>query len=356
MTVTASQKLVEPLNPLLYGLLHHKFGSVRIHNMGCTAQSRFVRSEIDPTRVVEVPCTSGEYYAVCCPFCTDQNHKLWINYRYGSEINKQTGKREKTYLALCYRNDCLRTPGRSEQLEDLIFGQHRRGLLTPPLLQVEDEFAPPPVITPPGDIVPLTDLPVDHPALTYLRGRNFDPAELSQQYSVGFCAEPYHGYSLMRNRIYIPITLNGQLVGWQGRVVGDAGQPKYYNSQGMQKSRILYNYDVAAKQPYVVVVEGIPSVWRIGAASVCLFGKTMAHWQRITIATTWVKKPVFILLDNDAAKETEKCFADLCRHDVQAIPVFLPDSRDPADYTRHELSEILNTTAAAVGLDFTVTL
>lgn len=353
MTVTASQK-VDPLNPVLYGLLQHKFGSVRIHNAGCAAQSRFVRSVSDPTRVVSEDYAAGEYYAVCCPFCNDCDHKLWINYRYGSEINSRTGRREKTYLACCYKNECIRVPGRSQQLEDLVFGQHRRGLLTPPLLQVEDEFAPPPVITPPGEIVSLADLPDDHPALVYLRSRNFDPHSLAQDYSVGVCTVPNTGYSLMRNRIYIPVFSNGQLVGWQGRAVGDASHPKYYNSQGMQKSRILYNYDAAARQPFVVVVEGIPSVWRIGAAAVCLFGKSMSHWQRVTIATTWVNKPVFLLLDNDAATETEKCFSELNRHGTQVVPVFLPDSRDPADYSREELFDLLHRTAAAVGVDCVV--
>lgn len=349
--MTTSQK-VEPLNPVLYGLLQHKFKSVSVHNVGCAAQVKMVRSIADPTKLVETIQVAGEYYAICCPFCEDRAHKLWINYRYGSEFNPHTGRREKTYLACCYRNDCLRVLGRREQLEDLIFGQHRRNLLAPPLLRVEDEFAPPPVITPPGNIVPLCELPDTHPAIQYVRSRNFDPNELTTNYSAGFCDRPNPGFSLMKNRIYIPVLSGGQLVGWQGRAVGDTSQPKYYNSQGMQKSRVLYNYDTAMRQPYVVIVEGIPSVWRIGAAAVCLFGKTMSHWQRTTIATTWVKKPVFILLDNDAAAETEKCFTELSRHDVAVVPVFLPDTKDPADYAYPELVEILNRTAAAVGVDF----
>lgn len=347
--MTLSQK-IEPLNPLLYGLLQHRFGAVRVHNIGCTAQVKLVRSIADPSRLVETTQSSGEYYAVCCPFCTDSNHKLWINYRYGSEFNSRTGRREKTYLACCYRSDCLHDPGRREQLEDLIFGQHRRTMLVPPLLHVADEFAPPPPITPPGDIVLLRDLPEDHAAIQYVRQRNFDPLVLADEYGVGICVKPNPGFSLIRNRIYIPVLTNGQLVGWQGRSIGDAVQPKYYNSQGMQKSRILYNYDRAAQQPYVIVVEGIPSVWRIGAAAVCLFGKTLSHWQRVTIGTTWVKKPVFVLLDSDATAETEKCVIELSRHDVQVVPVFLQDARDPADYEYAELVELLNDAAVTVGV------
>jgi hypothetical protein len=354
--VTTSFKKIDPLNPVLYGLLQHKFGAARIHNQGCAAQPEFVRDTRNPSRLVEVKGVSGEYYAVCCPFCSDQGYRLWVNYRYGSTTDAHTGRREKTYLAHCYHKNCLSVPGRRTQLEDLIFGQHRRGIIAPPIVHVDADVAPPPPITPPGDIVSLTELSPDHPALAYLRSRNFDPADLAVNYSVGFCTKPAAGCYLMQQRIYIPVIARKQLIGWQGRAISDTVSPKYYNSRFMQKSRTLYNFDTASQQPYAVVVEGVPSVWRIGAAGVCLFGKTMSHWQCLTLATTWAHKPIFLLLDHDAAENTEQCYRELCRHDACVVPVFLPDARDPADYTREELSTILNATAAAVGVDVTVHL
>ena len=156
----------------------------------------------------------------------------------------------------------------------------------------------------------------------------------------------------MRNRIYIPITANNHLVGWQGRIVGEAAKaPKYYNSPGMKKSRMLYNLDSAKTQPFLVVVEGIPSVWRIGLSAVCLFGKSLSNWQRLTIATEFSSKPVFLVLDNDAQEQTESIYASLSAIGVKVIPVFLPDSRDPADYSREELFDLLQSTADAIGAE-----
>jgi DNA primase len=124
--------------------------------------------------------------------------------------------------------------------------------------------------------------------------------------------------------------------------------PKYYNSPGMQKSQVLYNYDRALDMPAVVVVEGVPSVWRIGRAAVCLFGKTLSAWQCNTLSTAWSGKPVFFMLDNDAQIEIDSAVTELCRHGVNVVPVILPDSRDPADYSRAELRDILRAAAEAV--------
>jgi DNA primase len=105
---------------------------------------------------------------------------------------------------------------------------------------------------------------------------------------------------------------------------------------------MLYNFDTASKQPYVVVVEGVPSVWRIGPAAVCLFGKTMSLYQQTTIATTWGRKPVVLMLDHDAKAEMEQGTAALKARGVDVRPVFLPDSRDPADYDAVDIEGLIS--------------
>lgn len=342
---------VEPLNPTLYAMLEHKFGTVQIHNAGCRAQFETKPDPFNPGRTRKEYYFYGEYYAICCPFCKESGFRLWVNYLYGEEFRENTMRRSNTHLAICYRNNCLKKPGLSKQFEDLVFGHNKRALPKMPIRMADPETSLV-AIEAPGQIVPLTDLPADHPAITYLRSREFDPAELTDNFNVGLCVAPDKDkFRLVQNRIYIPVTFNRRLAGWQGRSVGEASYgPKYYNSPGMQKSRVLYNYDTASKQPLVVVVEGVPSVWRIGAPAVCLFGKSMSHWQRTTIATTWAGKPVFLLLDSDAQAELERGVVELCEHDLQVVPVILPDKRDPADYTRAQLKDLLGSAADAVGV------
>lgn len=338
---------INPLNPVLYSLLEHKFGSVRIANAGVPAR---VQKVMDPIRRRPTSRAAqwGEYYCVCCPFCNDEGHKLWVNHTYGQDVDPDTGRRTGTYTAICYKNNCLETPGRSGQFEDIVFGAGRKMIKTMVVRQVTGDIVRRNT-EPPGKIVGFDSLPAYHPAAEYLAGRGFDPLRLTTDFRVGVCTEPqYDRFYLMKGRIYIPVMFNRQLVGWQGRVVGDSGKPKYYNSPGMQKSQVLYNYDAAVEMPAVVVVEGVPSVWRIGRAAVCLFGKTISAWQCNTIATAWSGKPVFLMLDSDAQEEIDSGVTELCRHGVNVVPVILPDTRDPADYSRSDLKQILRSAADAV--------
>jgi hypothetical protein len=349
MTMTQpARPSVNPLNPTLYALLEHKFGEVRIANAGAAA--RVQRFQDPRTKKIVTRANGwGEYYCVCCPFCRETNFKLWINHLYGASCNLKTGRRNDTYLAHCYRNGCMEHEGRLAQLEDLIFGpggKVRRNMVIRQGTMADLNEA----LDVPGDIMSLETLPEYHPAIEYLTARGFDTQELSTVFNVGVCRDAATRYRIMNGRIFIPTYFNGKLVAWQGRLARDArsGEIKYY-TQG-RKSRALYNYDVAAKENAVVLVEGAPSVWRLGRAGVCLFGKTLSYWQENTIATTWAGKPVFVMLDCDAQKELEQAVMQLCQHNLQVVPVILPDARDPADYSRAELHGLLSAAAAAVGV------
>lgn len=339
---------VNPLNPLLYSLLEHKFGEVKIANEGVSAQVQSFQDPLNPRRQVKRG-TWGEYYRVMCPFCNDCDYKLWVNHTYGADVDPKTGRRTDTHLATCYKNACLELPGRLEQFEDLVFGANKR-LLPKMAIRVAPEAPGPRTVDSAGTIIPIDELPDHHPAVEYLVQRGFDIKELATTFNIGVCTEPSHTrYSVMRGRIYIPIYFNRQLAGWQGRAAGNTSMgSKYYNAPGTPKSQLIYNYDVAVEQPVVVIVEGVPSVWRLGAAGACIFGKTMSAWQQMTVATSWVGKPVFLMLDNDAQTELENTVHLLCQRGVNVVPVFLPDARDPADYSRPELFDILSSAAAAV--------
>lgn len=346
---TPSMPDVNPLNPTLYSLLENKFGDVKIANAGSAANVQRFPDPYHPGRVIKRAHWWGEYYCVCCPFCNDVGHKLWINHLYGLEYDPRTGRRTDTFLARCYKNDCLAVEGRSLQLEQIIFGPGRK-LIKRIAVRMGDVVPDAETLDVPGTIIPLTELPHNHAAVEYLTGRGFDIAELSEVYKVGFCVEAQPRYRHMNNRIYIPSYFNGRLVVFQGRNVRSVGKdPMKYYTQG-KKSRALYNYDVAANENFVVVVEGCPSVWRIGRQGVALLGNTLSFWQQNTIATTWAGKPVFVVLDFGAERELENITMQLCQHNVQLIPMIMPDERDPADYSRADLRNLLSEAAASVGV------
>lgn len=348
----ASRPSIDALNPTLYAFLQHKFKDVRIANQGASAVVQRIQDPLNPGRTLTQASQWGEYYCVCCPFCNDVGNKLWINYLYGADYNPKTGRRTDTHLAICYKNNCISCPERREQLEDLIFGPGRH-LLSKLPIQAGDTNINPQQISVPGKIVNLLELPDTAPAVEYLTGRNFDIEVLTNVFGVGVCVEPLPQYRPMRGRIYIPSYFNQQLVAWQGRLPTTQKVDMKYYTAGT-KSRALYNYDLACRQECVVIVEGAPSVWRLGAIGVSLFGKTLSFWQENTIATTWTGKPVFVVLDSGEDEAIEKATMQLCRHNLQVVPVLMPDDRDPADYSKQDLRELLLAAADSVGVSVTL--
>lgn len=341
MTMTAPMESgVDPLNSTLYALLEHKFGSIKIANEGVSAHVQRFADPLRPGRFVENPLTWGEFYCVNCPFCEDTRNRLWINHLYGSDF--EHNRRKYTHLAVCYNESCTQNPGRRAQLETLVFGPGRPLFRKIQIKAACAEFTHR-AVEAPGEICALGGLPEFHPAIKYLKGREFDTEILARDFQVGVCTFTENPrYNIMLNRLYIPVVMHNELVGWQGRATNDASVPKYFNCPGTSKSRMLYNFDAASKQPYVVVVEGVPSVWRIGPAAVCLFGKTMSLYQQTTIATTWGRKPVVLMLDHDARAEMDQGLAALRARGVNVQPVFLPDKRDPADYSADEIQSLIS--------------
>lgn len=96
----------------------------------------------------------------------------------------------------------------------------------------------------PGEVVKLTDLPEDHPAVVYLQGRHYNLELLQLQFNAHFCVKelpkdsdeevrrfykrlPLLGYDTPQNRIIFFAYEQGVHLGWQGRVLDhmdDAGR------------------------------------------------------------------------------------------------------------------------------------
>jgi hypothetical protein len=98
------------------------------------------------------------------------------------------------------------------------------------------------------------------------------------------------------------------------------------------------------------VVEGVTSVWRIGAPSVALFGKSMAAGQKHLLRSIASGKPIITLLDADAYTEMEGIVHELrLTRSEPVIPIHLAPGYDPADYSRGEIVGIIRGEAARHG-------
>lgn len=105
----------------------------------------------------------------------------------------------------------------------------------------------------------------------YLRGRKFDPDELSKVWELeGIGRE---GGNLAW-RIYIPIAHKERRVSWTTRAIGDRVKDRYLSASPEQESmnhkEVLYGLDFVHQS--TIVVEGPADAWRIGPGAVATLG------------------------------------------------------------------------------------
>lgn len=323
-----------PLCPTLYTKLQERFHTVMIANEGEAFQA-YPTTDLRTGRPRTELITSGEQYRVSCPRCGDTRHRLYLGHRWA----------DYRWLVYCHNADCYADAAWRDQLYSYVF--HTRRPVSAPARRGSGCPTRALARRLPGAVIPLDALPPGHPAVAYLTGRGFDPAELSRLYKIGFCETADAGHRSAQGRVIVPIEANGALVGWQARYVGDldwkaCGVPKYLTTRGMSVKSTLYNYDHARRGPRVVLVEGVTDVWAVGAAGVALFGKSISFAQSRTLETTLGDRPLAVMLDGDAQRENDamtRSLAGLLRGGV--VRVTLPPGRDPADFGRVELGQMV---------------
>jgi len=348
--------MAKPLNKALYCRLKRLFGSVKISMTGQAHKHSQGRGhEDEKTLIFE---QDGEYYQVCCPYCSDTRHRLYVNHMFGKT---DAWGRRMNFVAYCFNEGCLYKPENRadfvDNLEDL--GQFlkeasvRQGVVLP-----EEARA----VLWPGPCKLLTRLEADHPARAYLESRNFDPDEITKKFEVCYCTDSH--MFLARNRLVIPIIEKGELRGWQCRYVGELAwkdknkkkelPPKYFSCPNSQfRSRCVYNWERMKQWQTGVIVEGPTDVWSFGSMAGCIFGNTMTEWQKKKVLSVFRSRTLILLLDPDQfeARRTKQLIAFFERRmSGRFAAVKLPEGTDPGSLGRDFLKEYVREEAGAKGV------
>ena len=280
-------------NPYLYNQLSREFGDVVVAHEGESLYGRSIRNNSGELGFHILH--PGETYRINCCFCGirkswDSRHRLYINHRWG--MPDENG-RPDWRLAKCYNENCLAIPEYRNQLRSRIYrglGNEQRGRL--PLMQGVTEPAGLGPVSWPGQVIPLDQLPLSHPANLYLTSRKFDPRQMAAAYRLVYCAQADPEYAQAQNRIIIPVFTNGGMVGWQARHIGETdwrGMAKYYTRPGFHKRLTFYNFDMARRQRLAIIVEGVTDCWAVGDCGMALLGKTISKQQVDILTLNWAK-------------------------------------------------------------------
>jgi hypothetical protein len=328
-----------PLNPVLFSALTSVFGRPpKITNQG-QAFTYTVEERGGGVRVK----AQGEQYCVCCPDCGDAKYRLYFNHRYGTTISDPRVRGPLIDLAYCQHEQKKKPKwyallGRALSDPSVALLVQENSRCSP---QQGSVFGAIPTM---GETVSLRSLAPSHQAMTYLRGRGYDPLYLNDIY--GACLIINHPDERVARmavgRVAFPFHVNGEFKMWQARLTYDLpkGQkfpPKWYFPPGTIK--VPWGYDVASAYPVAILAEGISSALNFGPAGIGLGGKTLTYATRKLIAQRW--KSVVVALDPDAGINhkpderdyQEQMIRELTEEGVSAVGVRWQagDTRDPGD-------------------------
>lgn len=176
----------------------------------------------------------------------------------------------------------------------------------------------------------------------YLLNRKFDPEYLSKTFGILGCNHLDPDFA---HRIFIPVKdRNGRIVSYQGRDI--TGNDKFrYRAADPGKEILpiktqLYGQELA-RNKWVVVVEGVTGVWRLGAGSVATFGTQFTSEQALTLVREWDR--VFILFDPDLPGKiaSEKLYAMIRYYKEEVEILTLEGSEDPGSMPEDEAREFM---------------
>jgi hypothetical protein len=320
-----------------------------------------------------------EEYRVCCPFCGDKYNRLYINCKWG--VHDDLTGTSNIHLVHCYNEDCvqpntnedrtwqIRCENRQTLFDTVYRGLSHRVILNPVTVVKKPTNEP---ADWPGKVIRFNRLATkypQHPAVTYMQQRGFDPNVLGTQYGFVYCDQVINpALRMAENTIIMPIWKGNMLYSWICRRIGDdfpVGKgkskiKKYYNMPGRSLTTVGYNLDYALCHSTLVLVEGILDVIKTGGYATCLFTKTVSANLKNQIIRGLKQygddATLIIMLDptqapNEQRRQSlhhiEAAAAEFADHIPNILKIYLPDGKDPGSMEHDEITKIIVQSAEA---------
>lgn len=255
--------------------------------------------------------TRGEIH-VCCPVCGETRYRLYINTENGLLYCHNCQFKGSLVNLVQYLDGVNREKAEKlvkEISENLVTPYNVEGFVVDTL--IKSFYKKPPV----KRAIPL---PVEYQkfskdfseknllskkAISYLKGRGITEKQILK-HNMGICAA-----GVYKNRVIIPIYLEGTLKFWVARAISPNEKLKEKSPSNKEyqysKSEVIFNLDVAAKKyNSVVISEGIFDALSWGDIGISLLGKTLYDSQLNLLLEyrEFLSQGIYIALDFDAVE------------------------------------------------------
>jgi len=303
----------------------------------------------------EVKSGVGPERRVCCPFCDETNHKMYVNidkryficFKCGTSnrkadvfdfIAETEGLKRGQAIKQCLINFSEVCPSADEIEEALNADRYEEEEIIDLGIKAIDSLPEYAVRLLQAD--EMTNKGAEA-AFAYLDARGVTGGEVEDMQvhyiPAGNFPLKVEGkfYGNMQNRILWPVYGgNQQLISWIARTIDPKTvDRKYINCPKSELAKTLWPY-VPPRTPEVVLVEGILdclAVRRLGFDCYATFGKHLSVSQR-ELLQEWEVTELTLCYDRDAKRDTLSLISDLKLHFELYVPKeYLPDNLDAGD-------------------------
>jgi len=187
--------------------------------------------------------------------------------------------------------------------------------------------------------LPVGSGPPGERHLEYLRIRGFqDPEGLCRTWGILGTGPA----SDLPWRLVAPVFVDGRRVSWISRDVTGRASTRYLpcprGREILPHKHTLYGIDQILRGGFLILVEGIVDVWKLGPGAVALFGQRPTPAQQLLIIRSGVSR-VGVFLDPDAITSASIIVSILCGVGMDCY--LIQSDRDPGDLQEGEAREMV---------------
>jgi DNA primase len=169
------------------------------------------------------------------------------------------------------------------------------------------------------------------PALNYLESRGITKKDIFK-WKIGYCA---HGE--YASRIVVPsFDIDGNINYYIGRTYSGAWS-RYLNPK--ISKNIIFNHLYVDFDEDLVIVEGVFDAIKAGQNSIPLLGSTLTENSKLFMEIVNNDTPVYLALDSDANKKTNKLIKLFLKYDIEIYNVDINPYSDVGEMTNKEFTD-----------------
>lgn len=172
---------------------------------------------------------------------------------------------------------------------------------------------------------------------SYLQQRGFNPGNLEKMWKIGGIGLA----SRLAWRIFIPVTLDGEVVSWTTRAITDDIDVPYINAKKDEEKYPLKALLLGEElvRHTILVVEGPLDVFAIGPGTCCTFGVQYTQEQMCRIAR-YPRR--VIAFDNEplAQRQARKLVKELSAWPGETYNIILDSGKDASRASKEDVHEL----------------